>query len=82
MQKLKLRGSKFYVFRVDGDVREMREVASIDETRQQQVLKLAKILHDLKTPLNCVNGTCDIFKMIAEDSMLEANSRDIFKLQL
>jgi len=61
-----IRGQPYFVFSIE-DIRVKIDYERQQESRQQDMLQLASILHDLKTPLNCISGTSQIFKILIEE---------------
>ena len=56
-----INGQTFVMFTVS-DVTYQRRINKQREVKQQNMLQLASIVHDLKTPLNCINSTIKMMK--------------------
>jgi len=48
------------------DISSYRRSLKHQIAKKHNMLQLATIVHDLKTPLNCISGTVQIFKSILE----------------
>jgi hypothetical protein len=56
-----IQGRPHFVF-VLKDLGEFRKYHKLKEDKKQNLIQLASIVHDLKTPLSCIQGTSFIIK--------------------
>jgi len=60
------------------DMTSERRVNKQKEVKQQNMLQLASIVHDLKTPLNCINATIQMLKpVLITDEITESSLKNI-----
>ena len=63
-----VRGQPQFVFTIH-DVSNLKKSLKEKKAKKQNMLQLASIVHDLKTPLNCIQGSSWIFKILIENQV-------------
>jgi signal transduction histidine kinase len=64
-RSFKIKGKLHYIFTFE-DVSSHRRYLKHQEAKKHNMIQLASIVHDLKTPLNCIQGTINIIKLLVE----------------